>query len=132
MFTTTALAGNPVGMGKLPEPALLTLGKSFKGRQVASSTVDNDLLTRTYNVVFTNGDNIEFDVDGNWTEIHCTHSKVPRELVPKDIRKYIAEHYGKVSVTEIGKTGDMYDLRLSDGQEVMFSQDFSTEDILVW
>lgn len=132
MIATSAPAGNPVGVGQLPEAALLTIGKSFKGRQVASSTMSSDLLADTYNVVFTNGDDIEFDDDGNWVGIHCTHSKVPRELVPQDIREYIMDHYGNVAVMEIDRSDDMYDLKLSNGEEIMFSTDFINGDINLW
>lgn len=127
LLSEPAVAGRPFGLGQLPENALLTIGKDFKGRKVAESTMSTMSRDTTYNVVFTNGDAVEFDADGNWTGIHCGHSAVPESLMPDDIGRYVAAHYGNPQVKDLVRAGDMYRLKLANGQEVIFSNGFSTD-----
>lgn len=124
LLSAPASAGKPFGVGRLPENALLTIGKDFKGRGVVESTVSSGRRDTTYNVVFTNGDAVEFDSRGNWTEIHCSHSSVPSSLVPDDIGRYVASHYGNSPVKDMMRAGDMYRLILANGEDVVFYNDF--------
>ena len=63
---TTALADNdrPVQLNQLPQQAQTFLNSHFKGGKIAMVTTERDWLSKEYNVIFANGDKIEFDSEG--------------------------------------------------------------------
>ena len=86
MFATMALAlafsgaayadkDTPITLKQLPTRAQILLRSNFKGKKVSFSKKDSDLFGRTFDVIFTNGDKVEFDRDGNWTSISCRRGR---------------------------------------------------------
>lgn len=112
-----------------PAAAQQTLKKNFTGRKVAMSTMENNLFSTSYDVVFTNGDKVEFDSDGNWKEIKCKHTAVPQALVPQGIKNYLKHHYTNTSIREIERYGSKHEVKLSNGLELTFDKDFRVIDI---
>ena len=53
--------------------------------------METDWFDKSYDVIFTNGDKLEFDKKGVWTEVNCKYSAVPVAVVPdaiKEVRHY--------------------------------------------
>ena len=69
LFIGTANAGNdkPIRLRQMPVAAQQLIKKNFNGRRVALAKAES----KSYEVVFTNGDKVEFDRDGRWKEISC-------------------------------------------------------------
>ena len=85
--STVAMADNekPIQVGQLPTKAQTFITTYFKGHKVALAKLDSDLFSKSYDVIFTNGEKIEFDKSGDWTEVKCK-SGVPTQIVPSAIR----------------------------------------------
>lgn len=49
--------------------------------------METDWFDKSYDVIFTNGDKLEFDKKGVWTEVNCKYSAVPVAVVPEAIKK---------------------------------------------
>ena len=64
-----------------------------KGVKVALAKIDSDFFDRSYDVIFTNGNKVEFDRHGQWEEIECKYTEVPSSAVPEFIRRYVAENH---------------------------------------
>lgn len=119
----------PIERNQLPQAAQQVLDKNFSNRKVAMAKMDHGLLEKSYDVVFTNGDKIEFDHAGEWTDITCHHSSVPQALVPGSIRTYLKSHYPDSAIQEIEKKRMKYEVKLSNGLEITFNKNFQVTDI---
>lgn len=91
--------------------------------------MESGLFYKSYNVIFTNGDKLEFDRSGNWTEIQCERSEVPVGAVPAEIRAYVEEYYPGAKILQIERDGKEYEVELSSHWEITFDQRFQVIDI---
>ena len=115
--------------GKLPKAALQTISAHLPGRKIAIAKVETELFSKSYTVIFTNGEKIEFDRSGNWTEIDCKRSEVPAKLVPTQIKNYVNTNYSGNKILKIEKDRNEYEINLSNGVEVKFNKNFMVIDI---
>ena len=128
---TTALADNDraIQFNQLPQAAQTFLNSHFKNAKIAMVTTERDWLSQEYNVVFVNGDKIEFDSKGNWENIECRHASVPQHIVPTAITQHISQAFPGTSIKEIDHDRRGYDVELSNGVEVKFDNNFKAYKI---
>lgn len=120
--------GKAISPGKLPQAALQTINTHLPGRKIAIAKVESELFSKSYTVIFTNGEKIEFDGRGRWTEVKCKRSAVPVSLVPAQIAQYIRANYPDCRILEIERD-DEYEVKLSNHVEVTFNKKFEVIDI---
>lgn len=130
-FSVSALADNdkPVNVNQLPATAQQTLKKHFSAKKVALAKMESGLFEKSYDVVFNNGEKVEFDRNGNWTEINCNMSSVPTGLVPAKITSYVKSTYPGTKILQIEKDDNRYEVKLSNRLEVTFNKNFQVVDI---
>lgn len=119
----------PIEVKQLPAAARQLLTAHFKTAKVALATKERDGLGWTYEVTFSNGDQIEFDKKGQWTDLDCKRTRVPSALVPATISRYISANYSGAQVTELSRDKRGYDVRLSNGLELEFDSRGRLTDI---
>lgn len=126
-----AAAGNekPISISRLPAAAQQMIKKHFHNRKVALAKMESGFFSREYNVIFTNGEKIEFDKNGNWTEIDCKHSSVPASLIPIQIANYVKRNYTGCHILKIEADDDEYEVKLSNRIEITFNKKFQVTDI---
>ncbi|NPD92168.1 PepSY-like domain-containing protein [Xylanibacter muris] len=127
--TATADTDKIIDRTKLPAVAQQIIKKHFKGKKVAAAKMESNIISKNYDVIFTNGDKIEFDKNGNWTEIDCKRSSVPAMLVPTAISKYVKNNYSGSKIIKIEKDKSEYEIELSTGTEITFNKHFQVTDI---
>lgn len=73
VLATTASAGNdkPIQVSQLPQTAQQFIKKYFGDRKVAFAKEESD-FRKSYEIAFKNGDKIEFDRKGEWTDIDAS------------------------------------------------------------
>ena len=91
--------------------------------------MESGLFYKSYDVIFTNGEKLEFDKSGDWTEIQCKMSEVPAQAVPAEIRTYVSNNYPDVKILQIERDGKEYDVKLSNRWEITFNNKFQVIDI---
>ncbi len=130
-FHVAAIAGNdkPISVAQLPVTAQQVIKKYFGGNKVALAKMDTEFLGKTYDVIFTNGDKLEFNKKGVWTEIDCKSSSVPNALVPAKIASYVRGNYPGEKILKIEKDDGNYDVKLSNRMEITFNKKFQVTDI---
>ncbi len=123
----TAHAGNdkPIRLGQMPVAAQQLIKKNFNGRRVALAKAES----KNYEVVFTNGDKVEFDRDGRWKEISCKQSSVPPALVPAAISRYVKSHYAGRRIVKLERDRKEFEVNLDNGVEITFNKNFQVTDI---
>ena len=130
-FQQTAMADNdkPITVNQLPAAAQQVIKSHFSGMKVALAKMETGFLEKSYDVIFTTGEKIEFDRNGNWVEIECKRTAVPAALIPAQIKSYVNTNYSGISILKIGKDRNEYEINLSNGVEIKFNQNFLVIDI---
>lgn len=121
--------GKVIPASQLPAAAQAFISQHFAGRKVAVAKAETNFATKTYEVVFADGDHVEFDGKGRWEEIDCSASAVPAALVPAPIRKYVEANYPGATVLKIEKDRREYEVKLSNRMELTFDRKFNLTDI---
>lgn len=130
-YQSPLIAGNdkPITVNELPAKAKQVINNHFKGKNVALVTVESQIIGKSYDVVFTSGEKLEFDRNGEWTEIDCKHSVVPAALIPSAIKTYVNKNYSGTTIVQIEKDRSEYEVKLSTGLEITFNKKFQVIDI---
>ncbi len=118
-----------ITLSQLPAAARQTIMTHFPGHKVSIAKVESELFSKTYTVIFTNGEKIEFDKKGRWEEVKCKRSAVPASLVPAQIARYIKANYPDCRILEIERDDEEYEVKLSNYIEVTFDDKFNVIDI---
>lgn len=131
MFGVSAKASHdtPITVDKLPRQAKLMITKFFNDKKVALATMEKGVFERSYEVIFTDGDKLEFDRTGNWKEIKRKTSSVPNSLIPTQIMDYLKAHYPNSKVMEIERDGKEYDVKLNNRLELTFNKKYQLIEI---
>lgn len=126
-----AMADNdkPVAFEQLPAAAQQFVKQNFPNVKVAFAKMENKLFGASYDVVFINGDNLEFDKNGQWTEISCKHQTVPLGVVPAQIKQFVDSNYPGVKYLSLERDRDSYEIRLSNYWEIKFDKNFNVIDM---
>lgn len=110
-------------MNVLPAQAVATLNKYFSKVKVNYIKVDKKTFGGAdYDVIMTNGTEIEFDSDGNWKEINCGVNKLPQGFVLPAITNYVKQYYKGERIISVEKDNNKYDVELTDGSELEFDR----------
>ena len=101
----------------------------FKWPWLAFVKMDAELFDKSYNVVFNNGDKLEFDKKGEWTEVNCKSTVVPAKVIPTPIKKYVETNYPEAKVLSIERDRYDYEVKLSNFWEIKFDMNFNVIDM---
>lgn len=129
-LVSVAQADNDKAIRKdqLPTKAQLFIQQHFADNKVAIAKVESDLFSKSYDVIFANGNKVEFDQKGVWKEVDCKYSQVPLALIPDAIRKYVTANYPDANVVQIERDKKDYEVKLSGGLELKFDLKFNLID----
>ena len=133
LFTLQTIAraddDKPIQVSQMPQKAQQFIKQHFAGSNIAMAKVESDFLQKSYDVIFTDGNKVEFDKKGNWTEVNCKFSVVPQGIPPPPIQKYTATNYPQAKVLKIERDKTDYEVKLSNGWELKFDSKFNLIDI---
>ena len=131
VVSVNAVASNdkPIEVSQLPQTAQQVLKKDFSKMKIALAKMESGIFDTSYDIIFTNGDKVEFDRNGNWTELKCKYSQVPARLISAAISSYVKKNYPSTKVLEIERDRNEYDVKLSNGIELTFNKKFQVIDI---
>ncbi len=131
-MSLNVLAGNdkPIEVNEMPKAAQTFIKAHFANQSVAMAKVENEFMSKSYDVIFTNGDKVEFDKHGNWTNVDCEHTQVPVAIIPQAIQAYVTKNYPQAKVLKIEKNDRKgYDIDLSNGFDIEFDKNFRVVEI---
>lgn len=107
----------------LPLAAQTFLANNFKS-EVSFIKIEKTLgFVQEYEVVLTDGTEINFDRSGNWDNVETSDRKaVPSKIVPKAIANYVAKNFKGQKIVSIDKERYGYDVELSSGLDLEFDK----------
>lgn len=119
----------PVTVNELPATAQTFINTHFKDKKVALAKKETGFFELSYDVIFTDGNKLEFDRNGNWKEVNCKYSSVPAAVVPQQISDYVEANYAGINILSIEKDDREYEVRLANRVELTFTLQFQLLDI---
>lgn len=128
---TMVMADNdkPIQVNQLPAKAQTFINTYFKSQKVALAKQETELFYKSYDVMFANGEKVEFDKAGEWTEVQCRQSEVPAQIVPDAIKNYVKTNYPDAKIIQIERDQKEYEVKLSNRWEITFDSKMRVTDI---
>lgn len=114
---------------ELPVAAQTFLKQYFENRQIFYIKVESEFLSKKYEVVMTDRTKIEFDGKGNWEEVDCKRSELPKTLVPDYIQRFVNEQYPGVTYHKIERDHGEIEVELSNRLSLKFNKKRQLIDI---
>lgn len=107
----------------LPPAAQTTLKNNFKAK-VSVVKIDKELgRISEYEVILTDGTEVEFDHSGNWKSVEVSASKsVPKAFIPDAVAASVKKLQPGQKVIGIEKKRNGYEVDLSNGVEMKFDK----------
>lgn len=129
--TVAVKAGDdkPINVNELPAKAKELIEKHFSNVKVSYAKVDKEIFDTTYEVIFVNGNKVEFAKNGDWKEVNCKYSQVPKGIVPQPIVSYISTNHQNLHVVEIDRDKRNIEVKLNNGLELKFDLSYNLIDI---
>lgn len=109
-----------VTFNQLPTKGQNFISKYFQKGQVSTVILDNDYISKDYDVVLTNGTKIEFDGKGNWKEVDGKRNAIPTAFIPQSILNYVNKSFPNTKIIKIEKNRFSYDVELTNGLDLEF------------
>lgn len=107
----------------LPSVCRDFLSSNFSQADISHIKIESNLLgTKGYDVILTNGVNVEFDKSGEWKEIEARHASIPMEILPDKIATYIKTHFAGNTIISIDKDTREYEIKLNNDLELKFDR----------
>lgn len=112
-----------IEFGELPSQAQTFVQTHFADKQIAAVYRDNDISDKDFEVIFTDGANIDFNKRGDWDEVEDRDADgVPEDIIPAPIRQFVSDRHPGQYVVQIGKEGNKYDVELNTDIEIVFDK----------
>ncbi len=114
----------PISFGELPQKAQTFVKTHFADETISVVLCDKDLLDKDYEVRFSDGSNVEFDKDGEWTSIEMKNGRaVPTNPMPAAMISYVNTTHPNSFIIEVNKEKRKYEVELSNGVDIEFDKD---------
>lgn len=106
----------------LPKNAKAFIAEHFKMDKISIATEERDGFGKDYKVILTSGVKIEFDKNGNWTDVECKRNRaIPAKIVPEKIAKYVKGRFPSNVITQIDRDRRGIEVELNNGVELKFN-----------
>ena len=107
----------------LPSVCRNFISANFGQTEISHIKIESNLLgTKGYDVILTNGVNVEFDKSGEWKEIEARHSSIPLGVLPENIADYIRKNFPDNTVISVDKDTREYEVKLNNDLELKFDR----------
>ena len=125
---TYAREDRPIRVDQRPAKAQQFIKKDFPDLKVALAKVDKSWFDQEYEVIFVNGNKVEFRKYGDLKEVDCKYSMVPAGIVPVPIVEYLKENHPDIPVIKFEQDTKEYEVKLKGGIELTFDKQFRLID----
>ena len=124
LLSVMACAGNDKitsDTNVLPVSSRQFISDHFKDIPVSHIQKEKNLIRiSSYDVILTDGTNVEFNHKGEWKEIKRHGLPIPPAIIPEVIQDLIKKNYSSNKVVKIEKEIRDYEIKLDNGLEMTF------------
>ena len=107
-------ADMPIQANQLPKKAQDFISANFANDPIVYAEQDRN----SFKAELQSGVEIDFDRNGNWTDVASERTPLPTKFIPANIMKAVEGKYQGVVVLEISKEYLSYKLKLGNNREV--------------
>ena len=107
-------ADMPIQANQLPKKAQDFISANFANDPIVYAEQDRN----SFKAELRSGVEIDFDRNGNWTDVASERTPLPTKFIPTNIMKAVEGKYQGVVVLEISKEYLSYKLKLGNNREV--------------
>ena len=119
----------PIKVKEMPVAAQEFIAEHFPGQSIAVAKQEGSFIEKNYDIIFTNGNKLEFDRKGIWTNVDCRYGSVPQAIIPAPITEYVKNHFPDCKVKKIEKENRKYEVELSNDVELKFNNSYELVDV---
>ncbi len=128
-FVAQADDDKPIRVDQLPAKAQQFIKQHFAEKSVSLAKEESDFFDKSYDVIFTDGDKVEFDRKGNWQNVSCRKQAVPEAIIPEAVRRYVSTHYPEAKIIKVEREKSTLEVKLSSGLELKFNSRYELIEI---
>ena len=122
MVMMAGCSDKPVVPAQVPAEIQSFVQQYFPGKTISYAERDLEWFTYKYDVVLSDGTELNFDTDNEWDKIDTKLAAVPATLVPAPIATYVNTNFPGVAITKVDKEFSGYDVELANGLELKFNK----------
>ena len=105
----------------LPASSRQFITEHFPNIPVSHIQIEKDFFwVEKYEVILTDGTNIEFSSKGAWKDVKRYNLPVPQSIIPDFIQTYVTQHFPGNTIMSIEKDKKDYEIKLNNGLELTF------------
>lgn len=119
----------PIQVSQMPAVSQQFIKQHFADHKVAIAKAESNFMDKSYEVIFTNGNKVEFDKKGNWKDIDCKYGSVPVAIIPVAIQNYVKTNYPDTKILKIDRDKRDFEVKLSNRLELKFDLKFNLINI---
>lgn len=119
-----AIAGEVItrDANQLPLNARNFINQYFSKPQISRIKIETNVLgSKKYEVLLTDRTEIDFDSNGNWTEVDCQKAAVPGALVPASVKEYVKTNFPHEIITKIDRGRSGVEVELANDYSLKFN-----------
>ncbi len=123
LFAVTASAQKKIEIAELPKSALDFIEKHFAGIPVDKAKKDAEHGEKGYEVILSNGFELEFWKDGSYREVDGNDKPIPTAFIDPKIVDYVKKNYPNEKITHIDYGHKDVDVDLTGDKDLEFTKD---------
>ena len=98
------------------------INQYFSKPQVSHIKIETNILqSKKYEVLLTDRTEIDFDSNGNWTEVDCKKVAVPGALIPVSVKEYVKTNFPQEIITKIERGRNGVEVELGNDYSLKFN-----------
>lgn len=107
---------------QLPQTAREFIHKHFPSTGVSHIKIEKEFWEgNQYDVILTNGFDLDFDKNGQWKEIDGHKTALPVSVLLAKIADYLSKNFSGIAVWSIDKDKNGYEVKLANRLELKFN-----------
>ena len=109
---------------QLPLTARNFINQYFTKPQISHIKIETGILgSKSYEVVLlTDRTEIDFDSNGNWTDVDCKKAAVPAALIPASVKEYVKMNFPQEIITKIERGRSGVEVELANDYSLKFNK----------
>lgn len=116
-----------IDFGELPSEARSFIENYFPSADVLSIVQEKEDGRKEYQVKLSDGTDMEFDEDGEWTNIECYFSPLPTGILPANVITKVEELHPEAYINGVEKELGGYVVEVTDADGIDWDMRFNAQ-----
>lgn len=116
-----------IDFGDLPSEARSFIENYFLSADILSIVQEKEDGRKEYQVKLSNGTDMEFDEDGEWTNIECYFSPLPTGILPANVITKVEELHPEAYINGVEKELGGYVVEVTDAGGIDWDMRFNAQ-----